>query len=264
MESQLSIYLMNLGVALGLMVCVWVLSLVLRNASVVDTFWGLGFVMVAWVTFFSAGGYAGRRFLILCLVTVWGLRLAVHIALRSRGQGEDRRYGAWRKRAGKRFWWMSLFTVFGVQGMLLWVIALGVQAGQIARSPAAFTWLDTLGALVWAVGFAFEAVADRQLTRFKADPANRGQVMDRGLWAYSRHPNYFGETLVWWGLFLVVLSTPGSAWTIVSPLTITFLLLRVSGVTLLEKTIVDSRPGYAEYQRRTSSFIPWFPKPRGK
>jgi steroid 5-alpha reductase family enzyme len=260
MDSQLSIYLMNLGICLGLMVCVWVFSLAVRNASVVDTFWGLGFVLVAWTTFFVAEGYAGRRLLISGMVTIWGVRLAVHIASRSWGHGEDRRYRAWRKRAGGRFWWMSLFTIFGMQGILLWVIALGVQAGQIARLPAAFTWLDALGALVWAVGFGFEALADRQLTRFKSNPANRGHVMDRGLWAYSRHPNYFGEMLMWWGIFLVVFFTPGGIWTIVSPLTITFLLLRVSGVTLLEKTIVDSRPGYADYQRQTSAFVPWFPK----
>jgi steroid 5-alpha reductase family enzyme len=219
---------------------------------------------VAWATFFAAEGYVGRRLLISVMVTIWGLRLAVHIATRSWGQGEDRRYRAWRERVGERFWWMSLFTVFGVQGILLWVIALGVQAGQIAQFPAAFTWLDALGALVWAVGFGFEAVADWQLTRFKSNPANQGHVMDGGLWAYSRHPNYFGEMLMWWGVFLVVLSTPRSLWTIVSPLTITFLLLRVSGVTLLEKTIVDSRPGYAEYQRRTSAFFPWFPKRSGE
>jgi steroid 5-alpha reductase family enzyme len=264
MDTQMWIYIMNLGISLGLMVCVWGLSLVLRNASIVDTFWGLGFVLVAWVTFFAATGYIGRRFLLAGLVTIWGVRLAVHIAGRSWGQGEDRRYRAWRKRAGSRFWWMSLFTVFGVQGILLWVIALGVQAGQIAGSPAAFTWLDALGALLWAVGFGFEAVADRQLTLFKSNPANQGHVMDRGLWAYSRHPNYFGEMLMWWGVFLVVLPTPAGLWTIVSPLTITFLLLRVSGVTLLEKTIVDSRPGYADYQRRTSAFFPWFPKRSAK
>jgi steroid 5-alpha reductase family enzyme len=242
------------------MVCVWGLSLALRNAGIVDTFWGLGFVLLAWATFFVAGGYVGRRLLILGMVTVWGLRLAIHIGIRSWGQGEDRRYRAWRQRAGGRFWWTSLFTVFGVQGILLWVIALGVQAAQLARVPAAFTWLDALGAGVWAIGFGFEAVADRQLTRFKSNPANRGHVMDQGLWAYSRHPNYFGEMLVWWGVFLVTLSTPWGIWTIVSPLTITFLLLRVSGVTLLEKTIVDSRPGYALYQKRTSPFFPWFPK----
>ncbi len=264
MDGQLSIYLMNLGIALGLMVCVWGLSLLLRNASVVDTFWGLGFVLVAWTTFFAAEGYVGRRLVISGMVTFWGLRLATHIASRSWGKGEDRRYRAWRERAGERFWWMSLFTVFGLQGMLLWVIALGVQAGQIARFPAAFTWLDALGVLVWVMGFGFETVADWQLTRFKSNPANQGHVMDRGLWAYSRHPNYFGEMLVWWGVFLVVLSTPRGIWTIVSPLTITFLLLRVSGVTLLEKTIVDSRPDYADYQRRTSAFFPWFPKRSGK
>jgi steroid 5-alpha reductase family enzyme len=260
MDSQISIYVMNFAVSLGLMVCVWVLSLVFRNASIVDTFWGLGFVLVAWSTFFASDGYLGRRLLITGMVTIWGLRLAIHIGIRSWGQGEDRRYRAWRERAGERFWWVSLFSVFGVQGILLWVIALGVQKAQLANVPDAFTWLDALGLLVWAAGFLFEAVSDRQLKRFKANPANQGHVMDRGLWAYSRHPNYFGEMLVWWGVFLVTTATPMGLWTIISPLTITFLLLRVSGVTLLEKTIVDSRPKYADYQRRTSAFFPWFRK----
>ena len=155
------------------------------------------------------------------------------------------------------------FTVFLLQGVLLWVISLVAQAGQWSPMPDRFIWLDGAGLLLWAVGFFFEAVGDYQLAAFKKNPANKGKAMSQGLWRYTRHPNYFGECLMWWGLFLVTLATPGSFWTIISPLTITFLLLKVSGVTLLERTIMETRPDYLEYQEKTSAFIPWFPK-RGK
>lgn len=255
-----ALFATNLVVVLLFMVCVWLLSLVLRNAGIADIFWGIGFVLIAWITFFRGEGFLGRSLLICTLVSVWGLRLAIHIGLRNLGKPEDRRYQAWRTQYGRRFWWVSLFTVFGLQGILLWVISLAAQAGQAAPAPGAFTWFDALGTAVWIVGFFFEAVGDRQLSRFKSDPANKGKVMDRGLWKYTRHPNYFGEAVMWWGIFIITLSVPAGVWTIVSPITITFLLLRVSGVTLLEKTILDSRPAYREYQAGTSAFIPWFPR----
>jgi steroid 5-alpha reductase family enzyme len=262
LEYVFSIYLFNLVAALALFFCVWLLSLPLRNASIVDVFWGLGFVLLAWLTFFKTDGYVGRRLLLAILVTIWGLRLSLHIGWRNRGKGEDRRYQAWRAEHGRRFWWVSLFTVFGVQALLMWVISLSFQAGQIPRVPARLTLLDGLGLLIWVTGFLFEVIGDQQLSGFKSDPANKGKVMDRGLWAYTRHPNYFGEMLMWWGIFLIVISAPGRLWTIISPITITFLLLKVSGVTLLEKTIVETRPGYAEYRNRTNAFFPWFPKKR--
>jgi steroid 5-alpha reductase family enzyme len=242
--------------------CVWLLSLPTRNASLADIFWGLGFVLIAWLSFALTGGYLGRKLLLALLTTAWGLRLSLHIAWRNWGQGEDRRYQDWRAKRGASFWWVSLFTVFLIQAVLLWLISLAVQFGQISPAPARFTGLDFLGSLVWAAGFTFEAVADWQLARFKADPANRGKVMNRGLWAYSRHPNYFGESLIWWGLFLVALATPYGWWALISPVVITFLLLKVSGVVLLEKDIVARRPEYQEYLETTSAFIPWFPKRR--
>jgi steroid 5-alpha reductase family enzyme len=260
MEHLISIFLTNLGAVIAMMLAVWVLSLIKRDASIVDVFWGLGFVLVAWLTFFEADGYPGRKALITVLTTLWGLRLALYILIRSWGHGEDRRYQAWRARHGGRFWWVSLFTVFGLQGVLLWVISLVLQVGQISAVPARLVMFDLLGAIVWAVGFLFEFVADWQLYRFKADPENRGRVMDKGLWAYTRHPNYFGECLVWWGIFLVTLATPGGVLAIISPIVLTFLLLKVSGVTLLERSIVDTRPEYREYMKTTSSFFPWFRK----
>jgi len=260
MENAAAVLGANLAAVLGFMACAWVLSLIVRDASIADVCWGLGFVLVAWTTFFLAQGTGARKALVTTLVSLWGLRLAGYIGWRKRGQEEDRRYRAWRDRHGRRFWWVSLFTVFGVQGLLLWAISLGVQVGQVASKPATLGWPALAGALLWAAGFIFEVVADLQLYRFKADSKNRGRVMDRGLWAWSRHPNYFGETLVWWGIFLIVLPTPAGPWTVISPALITFLLLRVSGVTLLEKTITETRPDYRAYQERTSAFVPWFPK----
>jgi len=260
MEYALSIFITNLAAVMAMMFAVWLLSLIKGDASIVDVFWGLGFVVVAWLTFLQADGYLGRKVLITVLTTLWGLRLALHILIRNWGHGEDRRYQAWRAQYGARFWWVSLFTVFGLQGVLLWAISLVLQVGQLSAIPARLVVLDFMGVIIWAVGFIFEAVSDWQLYRFKADPENKGKVMNKGLWAYSRHPNYFGESLVWWGLFLITLATPGSAWTVISPMVITFLLLKVSGVTLLEKTIVDSRPEYREYIETTSSFIPRLPR----
>jgi steroid 5-alpha reductase family enzyme len=253
---------LNFLAAVGFMAFVWLLSLPTKNASLADIFWGLGFVLLAWLSFFGAGGYLGRKLLLTLLTSAWGLRLSLHIAWRNWGHGEDRRYQAWRAKRGASFWWVSLFTVFLIQAVLLWFVSLAVQIGQISPTPAHLTGLDLLGSLVWVAGFTFEAVADWQLARFKADPANRGKVMNQGLWRYSRHPNYFGESLIWWGLFLIALATPHGWWALISPLVITFLLLKVSGVTLLEKDIVERRPEYREYLETTSAFIPWFPKTR--
>jgi steroid 5-alpha reductase family enzyme len=256
------ILVLNLLAVVGFMGVVWLLSLLTKNASLADIFWGLGFVLIAWLSFSLSGGYSGRRILITLLTSVWGLRLFIHILWRNWGKAEDRRYQAWRAKRGASFWWISFFTVFLTQAVLLWLISLTVQIGQSSPIPSRFTGLDVLGSLVWLTGFTFEAVADWQLARFKADPANRGKVMDQGLWAYSRHPNYFGESLIWWGLCVIVLATPYGWWALISPIVITFLLLKVSGVTLLEKDIVERRPDYRKYLETTSAFIPWCPKRR--
>jgi steroid 5-alpha reductase family enzyme len=191
----------------------------------------------------------------------WGGRLALHIGVRKRGKGEeDFRYAAMRADHGEAFRIRSLFTVFLFQAVLIWAIAIPVQVGQVATEPPGLTLLDFLGAAVWAVGFAFETVADRQLRTFLADPANRGRVMDRGLWRYSRHPNYFGDSLIWWGIFLVAAATPWGWTTVFSPLLMTFFLVKVSGVPMLEEALARRREGYREYMERTSSFIPWPPK----
>ena len=260
MSSTFSLYALNLAVVLALMICLWFCSLIKKDASIADIFWGLGFVIVAWITGFRAEDFGWRKLIMVFLISIWGFRLAIHIGWRNWGKGEDRRYQKWRREYGDRFWWVSLFMVFGMQGILLWVTSLVIQAALLSKSPDHFVWLDAVGVLLWSVGFTFEAVGDWQLAKFKADPDNRGKVMDQGLWAYTRHPNYFGECLIWWGVFCLAMSFQGTFWTIVSPLTITFLLLKVSGVTLLEKEIVERRPEYREYIRTTSAFIPWFRK----
>jgi steroid 5-alpha reductase family enzyme len=246
----------NLWAVLLMMSFVWLLSLLKKDASIVDPFWGMGFVLLAWLTFFQTDAVASRGVLLIALTTIWGLRLSLYLLFRNWGKREDRRYTAMRVRHGTRFWLVSLWSVFGLQGLLVWLVSMVVQVGVIGQGPASLSWLDYVGIVIWVVGFSFETVGDWQLMRFKANPANRGTVMDRGLWRYTRHPNYFGETLIWWGLYLIVVNIPGGWWTIISPILITFLLLRISGVTMLEKTIIATRPGYDDYMQRTSSFLP--------
>jgi steroid 5-alpha reductase family enzyme len=258
MDSFWPILGLNFGAVSAMMVLGWLISLRYRNVTIVDSMWGLGFVLIVWITFFFAEGFVGRNILIAVLATVWGLRLSIHLSRRNWGTGEDPRYAQWRKKSGERFWLVSLFKVFLLQALVMWIIALVLQMGQLSPAPDQFVWLDMVGALVWAVGFFFESIGDWQLLRFKANPANNGRVMDRGLWAYSRHPNYFGEFLIWWGFFLITLSTPNSWWTAISPLAITLVLLKMTGIPLTESSIVNTRPGYREYIKRTSAFIPWF------
>lgn len=243
----------------ALMLSVWLLSLALRDASIVDIVWGPGFAIVAAVGLVLGDGVTGRRWAAGALTIVWGLRLGAHLLSRNWGSGEDYRYQAMRRRWGPRFGLISLFTVFGLQGVIMWVVSLPVQAAQTATSPSRFVWTDALGAAVWAVGMFFEAVGDAQLRRFKADPDNAGEVMDRGLWRYTRHPNYFGDATMWWGLGIVAAGT-GAWWALIGPVVMTVFLVRVSGVPMLERRLKRTRPGYAEYARRTSSFFPLPPK----
>ncbi len=255
----LTTYLILFAVTIGLMTLLWLLSLLLKNSSIVDIFWGTGFVIFAWVAFFlTPDGFLARKLLLTILVTIWGLRLSIYILVRNWGKPEDFRYQAWRKEHGKKWWWYSFFQVFLLQGVLLTVIAAPLLAAQISPTPARLGVLDRIAIPLWAIGFFFESVGDWQLKRFKGDPANKGKVLDRGVWRYTRHPNYFGDSTQWWAYYLIAASA-GGWWTIFSPILMTILLLRVSGVKLLEKTL-DTRPGYKEYSERTSEFIPWFPK----
>jgi steroid 5-alpha reductase family enzyme len=243
-----------------LMVGLWLVSLIRRDASIVDITWGLGFAMIALIGALADIGDPYRARLLAFCTVVWGGRLGVYLYFRNRGQGEDFRYQAMRRHWGNKFPVVSLFTVFGLQGVLMWFISLPVQLGQSSLEPNHGTVFDVLGVGLWTVGFLFEAVGDTQLTRFKSDPSNRGKVMDLGLWRYTRHPNYFGDACLWWGIYLIAAATPNGRWAIASPLLMTFLLMRVSGVPLLEKKLTKTRPQYVDYIRRTSSFFPWPPK----
>lgn len=258
MASELARLLLPAATAiLALMVGTWAVSVIVRNASIVDVIWGPAFVLLAAIALALGDGTAERRWLVLALVAIWGLRLGAHIARRNIGKGEDRRYRAFRERWGARFWWVSLFTVFLLQAAIVLVVALPILGAGAGRAPLGL--LDALGVLVWVVGFAFEAIGDAQLARFRRDPANRGRVLDRGLWRYTRHPNYFGDATLWWGLGLIGAAGAGP-WVLVGSALMTFLLVRVSGVALLERDIAERRPEYAAYVRRTSSFLPRPPR----
>jgi steroid 5-alpha reductase family enzyme len=216
--------------------------------------------MLAWLYGLLSPALTRRSWLVATLMTLWGTRLAAHIFLRHFGQGEDPRYQAMRASHGSSFWWRSLFTVFWLQGAILWFVALPLLVAVRATEPAALTAVDGLGLLLFAVGFGFEVVGDHQLSRFRAEPLNRGRVLESGLWRYTRHPNYFGDATMWWGMYAIAASTPGGWLTVLSPILMTWLLMRVSGVTLLEEGLKASKPGYRAYIARTPAFFPWFPR----
>jgi steroid 5-alpha reductase family enzyme len=241
-------------------VLLWGVSLGRRDASIIDAWWGPFFVAIAAVGALFGAGAPARRGLLLVLVATWGARLGLHIHRRNRRQPEDYRYRAMRARWGERFGAVSLVTVFLLQAGLALLIAAPLVAAASAPEPAGLGGLDVAGVALWLVGFLFEAVGDAQLARFKRDPAHRGQVMDRGLWRFTRHPNYFGDATLWWGYWLIAASAPDARWSAVGPLVMTLLLVKVSGVALLERGLAASKPGYADYVARTSAFFPWPPR----
>lgn len=236
----------------------WCVSLKLRDASIADLFWGVGFVLVAWLSVFQRiEPLTARPIILTALVSTWGVRLSVYLMWRNWGKGEDRRYQTMRARHRGNFPWLSLVTVFGLQALLMWIVSLPIQFGIIEGGR--WSLFPAVGSALWAIGFLFESVGDYQLARFKAQSDNRGQVMDRGLWRYTRHPNYFGDFLVWWGFYLIAVE-PAWWWTIVSPLVMSLLLIRISGVRLLEDSLKSRVTGYDEYVRRTSPFFPLPPQ----
>lgn len=261
MLTLLTHYQVTLAVTAGIFLALWIISLRLRKASIVDVWWGPGFALIALLTFaLTPEGALSRRQLVLVLTTIWGLRLGTHLLVRNTGRDEDFRYAAMRQAWGHGFAIKSLTRVFLLQAVLMWVVSFPVQAAMRSATPATLGFFDYAGILVFAFGLFFETAADLQLSRFKADPANAGRVMDRGLWRFTRHPNYFGDACVWWGLWLIALSVPGGFWSIVGPIAMTVLLTSVSGVPMLERTIGERRPGYDEYARRTSAFLPRPPR----
>lgn len=229
-----------------------------KRNDVADIAWGIGFIVTAVTAMVLHNGTHVRGMLVTLLVVLWGIRLSLHISMRNRGKPEDPRYRRWREEWGKHAVIRSLLQVFLLQGILMVVVSLPVTFTIISKSHP-FSVIDILGLILWSVGFAFESVGDYQLGQFKKDPANRGRIMTQGLWTYTRHPNYFGEVLLWWGVYLTALSTPDGWVTIVGPLTITFLILKVSGIPLLENKYSGNKE-FESYKRRTSAFFPLPPR----
>jgi steroid 5-alpha reductase family enzyme len=259
---MISTFLLSAGAVLVLMLLAFRAGQLLGRHNVADVAWGASFALVALVALANSAGRGQdlRRDLLAAATVIWGLRLATHILLRSRGAGEDPRYAAMLGKAKGNKGWAALRLIYLPQGALIWVISLPVQVGMYAARP--LVPLQVIGGLLWLCGMFFETVGDRQLERFKADPANRGTIMDRGLWRYTRHPNYFGDAAVWWGIFLIGCGSWASLATIFAPLLMTYLLIWGSGKRLTEKRMMRNRPGYAQYAARTSGFIPLPPRGR--
>ena len=254
------LYFLNLTVIFVLMTILWLVSIRLRNVSIVDLFWGVGFVVSASVYAFFTENIGARGVILLILVAIWGLRLSGYLAWRNIGKGEDFRYQEFRRQYGAhRYWWISYFQTFLLQGILMWLISAPLLGAFQGHTYEALSWIDVAGIVSWIIGFSFEAGGDWQLANFKSDPSNKGKVLDSGFWRYTRHPNYFGDAAVWWGFGLFSISA-GNYLPVLGSLLMTALIIKVSGVALLEKTLKTDKPEYAEYTRRTSSFIPWFPK----
>ena len=248
----------GLALMLGLGVLTWLLSLVKRDVSIVDSVWSLFFFGVTLLHFFNAQPNGPRSLWVLALVGLWAVRLCAYLTWRNWGQPEDRRYQAIRQRNEPNFASKSLGLIFIFQALLAWVVSFPILPAL--KSGLALGLLDGIGIVVFLFGLGFESLADWQMAAFKARSENQGQVMDQGLWRYTRHPNYFGEFSLWWGFYLLAVSAGVPAWVLVSPLLMSFLLLKVSGVPLLENDLQERRPAYRDYQSRTSAFFPSLPK----
>lgn len=257
--TGLELIALNAVVIAAIVFALWLVSLFLRDVSFIDAFWPVGFAVVAWTTYVAAPPEHARGMLILAFTTLWAIRLGGYLSARWSAHGEeDKRYQAMRRKR-KAFAFQSLYLVFGLQGALIVLVGTPVIFG-IANADAPLGWTDGLGVLLFTAGFILEAVADSQLAAFKRDPENQGRVMDQGLWAWSRHPNYFGNTLIWWGLFALAIGDAQNWWTAIGPAVMTWLIIRVSGADLLERGLQRSKPGYAAYVARTSKFIPLPPR----
>jgi steroid 5-alpha reductase family enzyme len=250
-------YLTALGCTMAVGIAAWCYSLWRRDVSIVDSLWSLMILASLVVSLLASGTAHPRGMIVTLMVSIWAVRLSAHITVRNHGMPEDRRYQAIRQNNQPRFWLKSLYIVFGLQAFLAWVVSLPAVAA--AYSPAPLSWLDLAAVAVWAAGMYFEVVGDWQLMQFQRNRNNRESVLNHGLWRYTRHPNYFGEALLWWGIYLAALAA-GAWWAFIAPLLMTVLLLRVSGVALLEKDISERRPAYRDYIERTNAFLPGPPK----
>jgi len=251
--------LSGLAAVVALFTLLWLASLAVRNSSIVDMWWGPGILLIGVTYKLTNGGAHNRSTMTLVLLTIWAVRLAWHIGARNIGHGEDFRYAKWRQERGASWWWFSYFKVFLLQAVIAWIVAMPLYYAMTAPAPVRFNAWDYAGAILFAIGFFFEAIGDEQLRQFRSKPSNTGRVLDTGLWRYTRHPNYFGEAVLWWGFGLFGLAAGGYAG-LIGPAIITFFLIRVSGVALLEKTLRETKPDYARYVERTSAFLPTPPR----
>jgi steroid 5-alpha reductase family enzyme len=254
----------NAGVSAVCFLALWRIAVAIKDPSFIDAWWAAGMAVLAVATFVETGAPSPRKLALTGLTVVWGLRLAGYLLWRWRTQGPDRRYATMMGRAQKDRGWSfakaSLLLVFALQAPLQFIVALPVQLGQGGAAPIALGTVGWAGVALAVFGIAFESLGDAQLAAFKAGAANKGKVMDAGLWRYTRHPNYFGDACVWWGLWLIAAETPVGLWSLPGPILLTFLLTRWSGVPTVEGRLRRSRPGYEAYVARTSGFVPWFPK----
>ncbi len=258
--SFLTIFFQGFLLIMIMMTFLWVVSVIVKNVSIVDLFWGLGFVLTAGFYFLKTEGSGPRKVILIALVAIWGFRLSLHLAWRNIGRGEDFRYKQFRKNYGeKRYWWISFFQTFLLQGILMWLISAPLLGAQYYGQNRSLGIFEYIGIILWIIGFCFEAGGDIQLAKFKSDPANKGRIMDKGLWRYTRHPNYFGDATIWLGYGFLCLSS-GSYLPVIGSLLMIVLIIKVSGVALLEKSLKEKKPQYKEYIEKTSAFIPWFPK----
>jgi len=256
----------NAGLLAGAYAGLWLISLALRDVSFIDAAWALGMAALAAATFAQIGEPSPHRLLLVGLCSLWAVRLGGHLLIRWRAHGADPRYRKLLDDAKANQGWdfpvASLLLVFALQAPLLFVVCLPVQLGQIGPAPASLGPLAACGAVLALVGIGFETIGDAQLARFRADPANRGKVLDTGLWRYTRHPNYFGDACAWWGLYLIAAETPLGAWSAPGPILLTWTLMKWSGAPMLEGRLRETRPDYAAYVEATSGFVPWPPKRR--
>lgn len=258
--SFTEIWLLGFALIMVQLTVLWLISVKLKNASIIDVFWGLGFVELAFFYLYQTDFSSPRSTLLTILVAIWGIRLSGYLFFRNYGQPEDPRYQDFRQKYGpKRYWWVSFFQVFLLQGILMSIVALPLLGTMFNSITESLTIIDLVLSIIWLIGFAFEAGGDLQLANFKSDPNNKGKVLNTGFWKYTRHPNYFGDTAIWWSFGLFAISS-GSYFVVIGSVIMNLLLLKVSGVTLLEKSLKKSKPAYQEYIERTNAFLPWFPR----
>lgn len=257
---MLSIYLSAAFIVISVVTILWVISVFIKNVSIVDIFWGFGFVLANATYLYFSGDLYLRKLVLFSLVTIWGLRLTIFLAWRNAGKGEDFRYQEFRRNYGaERYWWFSFFQVFLLQGILILLVSLPLLAVNSKTIDNEFNVIDIIAIVIWFIGFMFEAGGDFQLAKFKNNAENKGKVLRTGFWKYTRHPNYFGDSAVWWAFGLFSISV-GAYWHALGSVIMTLIIIKVSGVSLLEKTLKNTKPQYKEYIEQTSSFIPWFPK----